>query len=72
MKLNYQFHIAGSIQASWSEWFYNLDIIPQADNTTLLVGVLEDQAALHGVLNKIRDLGLELISMKRLNFVKEN
>jgi hypothetical protein len=59
----YQIRIAGLLDSSWSEWFDGLAISYSAEDTTILTGPLPDQAALHGVLNKIRDLGLTLISV---------
>ena len=59
----YQIRIAGLLDSSWTEWFDGLAITYIADDVTLLTGPLPDQAALHGVLNKIRDLGLTLLSV---------
>ncbi|MBK7896526.1 MAG: hypothetical protein IPJ90_16950 [Anaerolineaceae bacterium] len=59
----YQIRIAGLLDASWTDWFDGLAITYTADDITLLTGPLPDQAALHGVLNKIRDLGLTLLSV---------
>lgn len=59
----YQIRIAGLLDSSWTEWFDGLAIIYIADDVTLLTGPLPDQPALHGVLNKIRDLGLTLLSV---------
>jgi hypothetical protein len=59
----YQIRIAGLLDPLWSEWFDGLAITYTADDTTILTGPLPDQAALHGVLNKIRDLGLTLLSV---------
>jgi hypothetical protein len=59
----YQIRIDGLLDSSWSDWFDGLAISYSAEDTTILTGPLPDQAALHGVLNKIRDLGLTLISV---------
>ena len=59
----YQIHIAGLLDPSWSDWFDGLTITYTGDDTTILAGPLPDQAALHGVLIKIRDLGLTLLSV---------
>jgi hypothetical protein len=59
----YQIHINGLLDATWSDWFDGLTITHEEDEVTVLAGPLPDQAALHGVLNKIRDLGLTLISV---------
>jgi hypothetical protein len=58
----YQIRIAGLLDYSWSDWFEGLTINHTADDT-ILTGPLPDQAALHGVLNKIRDLGLTLLTV---------
>jgi hypothetical protein len=62
----YEIHIEGDISSRWSDWFAGLDIKEGANNETILTGELQDQAALHGVLMKIRDLHLVLISVNRL------
>jgi len=59
----YEFRVAGHLSPSWSTWFSGLEIIQEPQQTTRLVGPIPDQAALHGVLNKIRDLKLTLISV---------
>lgn len=59
----YQIRLAGLLDHSWSDWLDGLSIQHTADNTTLLSGPLPDQAALHGVLNKIGDLGLTLLAV---------
>ena len=62
----YQIRVRGVIDSRWSDWFDSLTIGPQADGTTLLTGPVRDQSALHGLLAKIRDLGLPLLSVKRV------
>ena len=62
----YEIRVAGCLGTSWSVWFDDMDIRHQPDGETILSGVLGDQAALHGVLMKIRDLGLPLISVQRI------
>jgi hypothetical protein len=61
----YQIRVKGNLDRKWSDWFDGLTIAPQADDETLLVGPVADQAALHGLLAKIRDLGLPLLSVER-------
>jgi hypothetical protein len=61
----YQITVRGIIQDDWSDWFDGLTIMPQASCETLLSGPIVDQAALFGVLNRIHDLGLPLISVTR-------
>ena len=61
----YQFHVEGHLDDRWSDWLGGLAVQRQEDGTTLLVGAVVDQAALHGVITRIRDLGLPLLSVKR-------
>ena len=59
----YQITIQGHLDRHWSDWFDGLRITHEANGTTTLAGPLADQAALHGVLIKIRDLGLPLLAV---------
>jgi len=59
----YQLRIAGHLDQHWSPWFGGLTLAHEDDGTTSLTGVIADQAELHGVLTKIRDLGVTLISL---------
>ena len=61
----YRFRVRGHLDDRWSDWFGGLAIHLQEDGTTLLVGPVVDQAALHGVIARIRDLGLPLLSVRR-------
>ena len=61
----YEIHVKGILDFSWSDWFGGFEITVQ-ENETILVGRVSDQAALHGILAKINDLGLSLISVNRL------
>jgi hypothetical protein len=61
----YQIHIEGHLDPHWSEWFDEMEITPLENGATLISGHLPDQAALHGLLAKIRDLNLRLISIAR-------
>jgi hypothetical protein len=61
----YEIRVKGVIDGKWSEWFEGLRVSPQPSGETILIGPLVDQAALHGLLQKIRDVGLPLISVKR-------
>lgn len=63
-----EIRISGHLGEQWSDWFIGLAILPQADGNTLLSGVVVDQAALHGILKKVRDLGMPLLSV---NFVEK-
>ena len=61
----YEFHVKGHLDRCWSDCFDGLGIHHQEDGRTLLIGPVPDQAALHGVLAKIRDLGLRVLEVKR-------
>jgi hypothetical protein len=61
----YEIRVNGHLDARWSAWFDGLDLSRDTDGTTAITGPIADQAALHGVLQKVRDLGLELISVNR-------
>jgi hypothetical protein len=63
--LNYEFRLRGELPSYWSDWFDGLTI-QHVDGETLLSGPVSDQAALHGILNKIRDLGLILLSVETI------
>jgi hypothetical protein len=62
----YEIRIQGRLDPRWSTWLDGLDLSPCADGTTVLAGRLVDQSALHGVLTRIRDLGLPQISVVRV------
>ena len=62
----YEIRVKGNLDLRWSDWFDGFSISPVGDGETLLIGSVADQAALHGVLHKIRDLGLPLLSVQRL------
>ena len=62
----YEIRVRGVLDEKWSDWFDGFTIAPRADDETLLTGPVADQAALHGLLGKIRDLGLPLLSVKRV------
>jgi hypothetical protein len=63
----YHIRVKGILDKRWSDWFDDLTIAPQANGETLLTGPVRDQAALHGLLAKVRDLGLPLLSVKRMD-----
>ena len=62
----YQIKIEGHLGSQWSEWLENLTITRDEDGNTLLTGPVVDDAALHGILKKVRDLGLPLISFNQM------
>jgi hypothetical protein len=63
----YQIRIQGHLGAQWTDWFGGLTITLEDNGETLLTGAVVDQAALHGLLRKVRDLGVPLISAIRVN-----
>jgi hypothetical protein len=62
----YEIRIAGHLDSRWAAWFDGLSLSNQCDGTTLLRGAVADQAALHGLLQKVRDVGLPLLSVTRI------
>lgn len=62
----YCIRVRGHLDDRWSDWFEGLVIQRHDDGTTVLIGPVTDQAALHGVLARIRDLGLPLVSVNRI------
>ena len=63
----YQIRLKGHLAKQWTDWFEGLTITLEENGETLLTGPVVDQAALHGLLKKVRDLGLPLLSLVRLN-----
>jgi hypothetical protein len=66
MSTYYQIKIKGHLDSHWSAWFGNMTISNEANGEAILHGPLVDQAALHGVLIKVRDLGLPLLAITTL------
>ncbi len=62
----YQIRLKGHLGTQWTDWFGGMTITLQANGETLLTGPVVDQAALHGLLKKVRDLGMPLISASRV------
>ncbi len=62
----YRIRVKGRLDKRWSDWFNGFVITYPSDDETLLDGRVVDQAALHGLLAKIRDLGLSLLSINRV------
>ena len=63
---HYQIRLQGHLDSRWSEWFDGLTITCQANGETTITGPVHDQAALHGLLARIRDLNLAIIAITRL------
>lgn len=59
----YEIRIKGHLARQWAGWFEGLNIYLEDDGSTLLIGPVVDQAALHGILRKVRDLGIPLLSV---------
>ncbi len=59
-----EIRLKGHLETRWVEWFDGLDITLEENGNTLLSGYLADQSALHGLLKKVRDIGLPLLSVK--------
>jgi hypothetical protein len=64
--VRYEIRVRGVLDPGWSEWLGGLTVIPGTAGETLLVGPIRDQAALHGLMAKIRDLGLPLLAVNRV------
>jgi hypothetical protein len=62
----YEIRIKGHLDDKWADWFEGLTITREDNGETLLIGPVVDQAALHGVLRKVRDLGIPLLSVSRI------
>jgi hypothetical protein len=62
----YQICVDGVLDEKWSTWFNGFAMDPQEDGTTILTGVIADQSALHGLLARLRDLGLPIITARRV------
>ena len=63
----YQIRIEGHLGRAWTGWFAGLSIALEDNGDTLLTGAVVDQAGLHGVLKRVRDLGVPLVSVNRLD-----
>ncbi len=65
MSTTYEIRVEGQLDVCWAEWLEGMTITPLPSGETVLAGSLEDQAALHGLLNRIRDMNLKLICVER-------
>ena len=62
----HEIRVQGHLDDRWAHWVEGLTLLRENDGTTTLTGPLADQAALHGVLNRIRDLALPIVSVRRV------
>jgi hypothetical protein len=62
----YEIRFQGHLHSRWASWFDGLTVTGESDGTTLVQGPVADQAALHGLLRKLHDLGLPLLSVARI------
>ena len=63
----YEIRVKGHLDARWSAWFDGLSLTREPDGTTVISGAVVDQAALHGLLQKLRDVGMPLISITQVS-----
>lgn len=63
----HEIRVRGHLDGRWADWVEGLAFTHGPDGTTTLIGPLADQAALHGVLNRLRDLGVPIVSVRRLD-----
>ena len=63
----YEIRLKGHLEARWAAWFDAVSLMQESDGTTVIRGSVIDQAALHGLLNKVRDLGLPLIAVTQIS-----
>jgi len=62
----YEIRVKGHLGSRWSAWFDGLAITPEADGTTVITGPVVDQAALHGLLQRLRDVAVPLVSLRQI------
>lgn len=62
----YEIRVGGRLPSRWAAWFDGLTVTAEPDGTTAIRGPVADQAALHGLLARVRDVGLPLVSLTRL------
>ena len=63
---DYEIRLTGHLDARWADWFDGLAVRREVGGTTVISGRIADQAALHGVIERVRDLGLPLVSVMRV------
>jgi len=62
----YEIRLKGHLDSRWATWFDGLGLTHESDGTTIISGLVADQAALHGLLQKVRDIGLPLVSVTQV------
>jgi hypothetical protein len=72
MAQSYEIRLKGHLDQSWSEWLNDLTIIHEDNGETLLTGPVADQAALHGLLSRLRDMGITLIAVNPIDDSQAN
>jgi hypothetical protein len=70
--VTYEIRVEGQLDHRWLEWFHTMTMVYTDNGETILTGVMRDQAALYGVLMKMRDLGLSLVSVNRVQTANRN
>ena len=68
----YQIRIKGHLHKRWADWFEGMTITLEDNGETSLIGTVVDQSALHGLLKKVRDLGMPLVSVNRIEPTQTN
>lgn len=66
--MQYEIRVDGHLGTRWAAWFDGLAVTSETDGTTVLRGTVVDQAALYGLLQKLRDVGIPLISLRQVPF----
>jgi hypothetical protein len=67
----YEIRVQGRLESRWAAWFDGMTLTPEADGTTTIHGPVVDQAALHGLLSKLRDIGLPLVAVAQVSEEEE-
>lgn len=68
----YDIRIKGQLDPRWVSWFEGLSLSPEEDGNTCIAGLVTDQSALYGLLRKVRDLGMTLLSVRLKKYPKED
>ena len=63
----YEIRLKGHLDSRWAAWFHGLSLTHDSDGTTVISGPVLDQAALHGLLQKVRDVGIPLVSVAQID-----